>query len=77
MLHTLVKKTNLKILSMDISKVLDDIKAIFEPIDLKFYICRYISDMHDTHCTILIFFLKNFIDYFDRIVQSHGTSKNH
>ena len=47
------------------SKLLDDMKAIFKPIDLKFGI--YIVNTYMTHISyyflkILIF--KNFIDYF-------------
>ena len=63
--HIFVKKRIWKFFILTFSKLLDDMKAIFEPIDLQFGI--YIVNTYMTHILygflkILIF--KNFIEYF-------------
>ena len=62
--HIFVKKRIWKFFTWTFSKLLDDMKAIFEPIDLKFGI--YIVNIYMTHILygfLKIFIFKNFIEY--------------
>ena len=63
--HIFVKKTNLKIFIWTFWKLLDDMKAIFKPTDLKIGI--YIVNIYMTqilHFFLKILIYKKFIEYF-------------